>query len=312
MPESTQPSGKSVESQRIPIEKRWSPYIATLQDYIGFAINLSGGRANVKEILSVVNRMWPEVSDAFLKHELSQGVNQGRFRRSKNDTFSQGPALPMVRSNRANRGVIAGKKLLKVSPSSEVDLERAFVKNYGMILDGALYIPIRKLIGSRLGKIFDGVVIDAGDREGPRFWIVEFELASHGLESHIQSQVLGFIRALDDEKSLRRLVTTVNEYIEWGSLSEHDDGWAQDFFDRVQTKFQPRQLQPYEYVEKLIHDRIGIMIVIDEVKPDLKEVVAQLTKIRPVKIIEFQRYRGNGREIFTFSHNDMPSGHRRI
>jgi hypothetical protein len=275
---------------------------------IGYAINISGGRAELKEIYRVVKRIRPATPDSSIRSDLYRGMEDGLFRRNSDGTYSQGSAIPSDIPLQAwnASGVILDGKLLSPFRSTEKSLEDAFIRNYRLVFgEDSLYIPIKKLIGQKLRKVTDGLMLDKDEKGRGRFWIVELELASHSLDSHVQVQILGFLRALKDERSMRLLVRLVNDYIRTTDTSEEDEGWADSFLEGPQKKVYPQRLDPYEYIDTVLHENCGIIIVIDKVQPELEEIVTSLSEARPVRVVEFSAFKGEGKEIFTFSHVNM-------
>jgi len=272
---------------------------------IGYAINVSGGRAELKEIYRIVKRIRPNTPDTSIRSYLYRGMNEGVFRRNSDGSYSQGSTIPSEGPLQGwtSSGVIFEGKLLTPHRATEKSLEDAFIQNYRHVFgEESLYIPIRKLIGQRLKKITDGLMLDRDEKGQGRFWLVELELSTHSLESHVQVQVLGFLRALKDEKSLRMLVQVVNEYLVEANLSGEDEGWVDEFLEGPQKKVYPRRLDPYEYIDRVLHGSCGVVIVIDKVKPELEEIIASLSETRPVKAVEFKVFKREGRDIYAFSH----------
>jgi len=256
-----------------------------------------------------VRRIRPKTPNASIRSDLYRGIDKGLFRRFSDGSYGRGETVPLdfQPSSVTTNGLILEQKLLERYTPTEKELEEAFTQNYRLVFDEtALYIPIKKMMGQTLKKVTDGLMLDLDEKGRGRFWIVEFELSSHDLESPVQAQVLGFVRHLDDEKTLRTLVRQVHEYIaNLGSIEGEDEGWDITFFEGQQKKMYPRPLEPYQYLDSIFHGKSGVMIVIDEVTAELREVVASLAKLRPVRLVEFKAFRGNGKKAYTFSHADI-------
>ncbi len=286
-----------------------SPYVRTLTDMIGYAINLSGGRAKLREIYATVKRIRPKTPDASIRSDLYRGIDKGLFRRFPDGTYGRGETIPLEfpLDNLSMSGLIAEDKLLTPYTPLEAELEEAFIKNYRRVFDStALYIPIKKLVGQSLRKVTDGLMLDLDEKGRGRFWIVELELSTHDLESHVQAQVLGFLRALDDEKTLRKLVGIAHEYIaRVTGIDGEDEGWDITFFEGQQKKMYPRTLEPYQHLDAVFHQNSGVIIVIDEVTNELREIVESISKLRPVRVVEFKSFKDDGKKAYTFSHVDV-------
>jgi hypothetical protein len=282
----------------------------TTKDAIENAIRDFGGRANLRQINNTVLRAKKFKSKTPLdsiRSDLYRGIEARRFVRNSDGTFSLGSKAGMtfqefvVESVPQKNGVLIGGERLAPLKTKEHEMEVDFQRIYREIFGkGALYIPIKKLVGSKIKKVTDGVMLES-DEKGQRFWIVEIELGAHDLETHVQAQVLGFFRALKDEKSIRILVNTIHEFIQ---SSDADLDWADDFFSEQALKMRPRPLQPYQYLDSLLHRKAGVIIVIDEVRPELKEIVDTISGIGAVKVVEFRTFKRNEEKVHTFAHVD--------
>lgn len=109
-----------------------SPYVRTLTDMIGYAINLSGGRAKLREIYATVKRIRPKTPDASIRSDLYRGIDKGLFRRFPDGTYGRGETIPLEfpLDNLSMSGLIAEDKLLTPYTPLEAELEEAFIKNY--------------------------------------------------------------------------------------------------------------------------------------------------------------------------------------
>jgi len=101
---------------------------------------------------------------------------------------------------------------------------------------------------------------------------------------------------------MRLLVRLVNEYVRLTDSSDEDEGWADSFLEGPQKKVYPQRLDPYEYIDTVLHENCGVIIVIDKVQPELEEIISSLSETRPVRVVEFSAFKGDGKQIYTFSH----------
>lgn len=290
----------------------------TIKQAIERAIRQAGGHPDLKTIYEIVQKLKKFDSKTPLesiRSDLYRGVEAGRFVRNPNGTYSLGSKASQtvneyLSATIPSSGVIIDRRTLAPYHPKEDELEKDFALSFSEIFgETALYIPIKKLIGSRIKKITDGVMLEIDEKDCPRFWIVEVELSTHDLESHVQAQVLGFLRALKDEKSLRILVTTLHDYIQKMGSTEEGIDWVQDFFDRPQREMHPRPLQPYLYLDSLLHKGAGVIIVIDEVRPELAEIVDTILKMGPVRVVEFRTFKRHEAKVHAFSHIDLKQMH---
>jgi len=302
------------------------PATTTISDLITTAIMMAGGRAKLPQIYPVVKRVRPEVSDKSIRGDLYHGMDADKFRRNTDGTYSLGSKLKREILNRPvkfsgvhyfgmsapfqgvvsvpSEGVIFGTDLLEpYVPKEEDELEKAFIQNYKRVLgQGTQYLPIKKLVGSRIRKVTDGLLIHLNDRSKPSFWIVEIELSSHDLERHVQTQIVGFLRALEDEKTLRILIESVHR-----SITQSDDKeWYERFFmpAYIENEF-PGVPESYKFVDLLLHGDSGVLIVIDRVTPEFQEIVEFLSSKRPVRVVEFKTFKKDGELVYTFSQPDL-------
>jgi hypothetical protein len=300
--------------------------LTTISELIATAIMMAGGRAKLPQIYPVVKRVRPEVSDQSIRGDLHHGMDADKFRRNTDGTYSLGSSLKREILNRPakfsgvhyfgksgpfqgvvsvpSEGVIFGTDLLEpYAPKEEDELEKAFIQNYKKVLgQGTQYLPIKKLVGSRIKKVTDGLLIHLNDRSKPSFWIVEVELSSHNLERHVQTQFVGFLRALEYEKTLRVLIESVHR-----SITQRDDKeWYDRFFmpAYIENEF-PGVPESYKFVDSLLHGNCGVLIVIDRVTPELQEIVEFLSSKRPVRVIEFRTFKKDGELVYTFSQPDL-------
>ena len=285
-----------------------------IKDAIEQAIREAGGRAKLAQIYETVKRVKKLASKTPLesiRSDLYRGIEARRFVRNSDGTYSLGSKAGTTFQEYVSQripstsGVLIGGQRLSPYHPKENEMEKDFEKYYREIFgDGALYIPIKKLIGSRIKKVTDGVMLDLDEKGRPSFWIVEIELASHDPESHIQSQVLGFLRALKHDTSIRILLNIVHEHLQNAGLGDEDFDWATNFFHEPSIKMRPRPLQPYQYLDSLLHRKAGVIIVIDEVRPELKEIVETISEKGRVRVVEFRSFKRNQEKVHTFSHVD--------
>ena len=289
-------------------------YEPTIKDAIEKAIRQAGGHASLKTIYETVLKLKKFDSETPLesiRSDLYRGAEAGRFVRNPDKTWSLGSKASMtvkeyLSATIPSSGVIIDRRTLAPYHPKENELETDFAENFSQIFgEDALYVPIKKLIGSKLKKVTDGIMLETDEKNGPRFWIVEVELSIHDLEAHVQAQILAFLRALKDEKSLRILVTALHEYIQEIGSTEMGLDWVTGFFDKPQREMHPRRLQPYLYLDSLLHERAGVIIVIDEVRPELAEIVDTISKMGPVRVVEFRSFKRNEAKVHTFAHLDM-------
>jgi hypothetical protein len=153
-----------------------------------------------------------------------------------------------------------------------------------------LYFDIRQRMASKAKRVnvTDGVLLELR-KEGSRLWLVEYELSSHDLYSHVQPQIMGFIRSLRNPQTLRDVQLALYEEIR-----------ADEDKDKIFREFLGPTEDAFFFLDRVLHERSGVVIVIDEITPQLTEICEDFAPYAEVKVIEFKTYRKNGKEIYYF------------
>jgi len=154
-----------------------------------------------------------------------------------------------------------------------------------------IYFDIRQRMASRAKKInvTDGVLLQLRKEES-KLWVVEHELSSHDLYGHVQPQVLGFIRSLRNPQTLRDVQLALYEEIK-----------ADETKEKVFREFLGPTTDMFFFLDRVLHRKCGIVIVIDEITPQLTEICEDFARYADVKVIEFKTYQREGKEIYHFS-----------
>jgi len=155
----------------------------------------------------------------------------------------------------------------------------------------ALYFDIRQRMASKARKIVvpDGLLLQLEEGKS-KLWIVEHELSSHDLYTHIQPQISGFVRALRSLETLRDVQIALYEEIQ-----------ADKTKDKVLREFLGPTSDMFFFLDRVLHERCGIIIVIDEVTPQLMEICEDFSRDAEVRVIEFRTYQKEGEEIYLFN-----------
>ena len=287
----------------------------TISELIAEAIGLSGGKADLKQIYEVVQKAKPNSSQHSIRGVLNHAVEDGKFIRNPDHTYmvNKSPkyrklvAGLMQGLDRDGRGqLFASGAILDGTVFYPVDLpenelELLAIQNASQIFGKeALFIPKKTLVGANIKKVTDGLLLDLTDETHPAFWIVEFELGKHDPD-HILSQVSGFLRSLKHEKTKRSLVKVVYNHVE----SRKSEGMRDWYVNSFVQGFTYAGVDAHGFIDKILHGKCGVIIVIDTLTPQVKEVVSDLSDRSPVKLIEFKTYWKQGRIIHTFSQPDL-------
>jgi len=154
----------------------------------------------------------------------------------------------------------------------------------------ALYFDLRQRVASRAEKInvTDGVLLELKkEGDGPRLWLVEYELSSHDLYRHVQPQILGFIRSLRNPQTLREVQLALYEEIR-----------ADERKEKAFREFLGPDKDAFYFLDRTLHKKCGVIIVIDEVSPQLAEICEDFARYAEARVIEFKTYQKGDREIY--------------
>jgi hypothetical protein len=175
---------------------------------------------------------------------------------------------------------------------TEKELETLAVKNkYALFGENTIYFDRKMLITSiaKISKIPDGVFLAINSHGDAKLWIVEYELSSHDLHSHIFPQIAGFVKALRNE-STRRIV---KESI-YKTVRENRES-----VKKIKSILSSEE-EVYYFLELVLDRGLGIVIVIDKKTPELEEVVDSISTSMNIEsqILEFITYENDkGKKI---------------
>jgi predicted transport protein len=176
----------------------------------------------------------------------------------------------------------------------ENDLELEVI-NYSKQIFGekTVYINTKKKIGGKsLGNtIPDGFLFDFSDKDSPAFYLVEVELAKHDFYRHIFPQITKFISFFKNSTSQSDLVEKIHEFI------------IADEISKAQFLQFSGNHELFKSIKDIVEDSQNILIVIDEEKNELKEImdVYSDTWGKMVKTIIFKRFQSDLETVFSVS-----------
>ena len=186
------------------------------------------------------------------------------------------------------------EKFIEVPFEKESELEHA-VNEVKVALFGStrIYLDDKKKIGQKGGtnNLPDGYLIDLTNKQDPKIFVVENDLASHQHLKHIAVQILEF--SLSFETSKVKLKNIIKEMLqkrpnEWKKCEEFakENGYENvDFL-----------------LESIIHkkDSFNALLIIDELGDELETVLISRFKF-PVEVTTLKRYRSeNGKILYEF------------
>jgi predicted transport protein len=173
--------------------------------------------------------------------------------------------------------IIDGIRFNLWTPDKEVEEFHPIVKELAKDIFGrdSVYLPIGLRLKSEagLGAIPDGFVIDSVKKE---LYIVEVELSKHNPYKHINDQLTRFINSMDNSHTKRDVVE--------GLYTEIDGNKALEYFkEKINENL-------YRWLSKLLEQSPKIVVVIEEITPEVNEACKILMKSYDTKILEIQTY----------------------
>ena len=152
-----------------------------------------------------------------------------------------------------------------------------------------IYIDTNKKLGTKAlgGTVPDGFFIDQTDADNPAFYLVEVELASHDFFGHIFPQITKFFAFYENQTSLKSLVETLHELIE------------KDRALKRKLKRLIGKQEPFKYLNDLLHDSQNILLIINDDKREIVEVMDTYTEWRRhVKHLTVRKFISRGETAF--------------
>lgn len=192
-------------------------------------------------------------------------------------------------------------KFLKGEFKNEDEVIDLFLKNYKKMISEECFLLIaEKQFKSKNFKNFkhsisDGFLLTWTNPTTPSLYITEFELISHPINTHILPQLgdfISFIQSADKEE-----LNLVRDYL-----------YAEIKKDKLLfEKLQKTGLEVHHLLENSMED-LRILLVIDEISPELSIGLSQIEKAIKVKIrkIEISRFvNENKEESVLFTDNEQ-------
>jgi hypothetical protein len=187
--------------------------------------------------------------------------------------------------------LVDGVKYILWTPKDEEKEFHPMVKNCSKEIFGedSVYFDIRHKLSSKSGiaAVPDAYVITLSK---PYEWyIVENELASHPVYSHIVPQISKFVDSIEEletQRDIRDILDKeINEDVVLKAIIEKKTG--QD---------------SYRFLTELVSKPPKIALIIDKMTPEVEKASKSLNKLAGTRIIEFQ----------TFSREDAPNVHAHL
>jgi hypothetical protein len=183
-----------------------------------------------------------------------------------------------------------GRKFAESEFSSEEVFEK-IVKAQSKTLFGTktIYCDIKSKIDTRFSgsTIPDGFLFDFKNEKNPDFYLVEVELQKHDFEGHILPQINRFFNSLNYLAGRNKLVDSLFSFVNSNSEVE------QEFRQYLGMK------EIYKALKDIIEKSQNILLVLDDIKPELQETLERSIDWKNVKVEVLKQYTADGKTIFT-------------
>lgn len=201
-----------------------------------------------------------------------------------------------------------GTNYIEIPFCKEQELERLAVEHKDALYGkSALYFDIKTVITSiaKNSRIPNGYLITGTNSHNAKFWVIEYELADHSLDNHILGQLMGFVRAVKNEVSKKKIRDILFEEISANP----------DYRKRIKEMMIPVHNEIGFFLEKILEQNCGLIVVIDEKSERLKEEVDDIQGHKDIEshILEFARFENEmGQQAFLldtlYKESQIPKG----
>ncbi|MBA7634732.1 hypothetical protein ES703_42322 [subsurface metagenome] len=138
-------------------------------------------------------------------------------------------------------------------------------------------------------NVTDGLLLDLNSKPYS-FWIVEYELASHSISSHVQPQVINFMRALRNPETLREIQLDL-----YNEIRNNPDKMK-----RLEEKAGKEDL--FFFLDQLLHKKPGVLVVIDEYTAEFEDVLDYISlRAEEVRVLQLKRYTHGDENVYRFN-----------
>jgi hypothetical protein len=152
-----------------------------------------------------------------------------------------------------------------------------------------IYLDDKKKIGSKGGvnNLPDGYLLDLTNKQDPKIFVVENDLASHQHLKHIAVQILEF--SLSFESSKVKIKNIIKEM-----LQKRPQDWAKCEAFARDNKYDNIDYLLESIIQK--HDSFNALLIIDELGNELETVLISRFKF-PVEVTTLKRFKANSGNI---------------
>ena len=191
--------------------------------------------------------------------------------------------------------ILFGKNKFEIEPYElESDFEDTVAELQNEIFgSNRLYFNFKKKIGiqGKTNNIPDGYLLDLSSNSMPKIFVVENELAIHGLK-HIAVQVLEFSLSYESSKQ------KIKQFLRDGIISDPNKK------NIVDTYIHENKFENIDYLlDKALsvqkNAEINVLVIIDQIDEELEK--ALLEKFRfPIEILTIERYKNGTDFCYSF------------
>jgi len=177
--------------------------------------------------------------------------------------------------------------------TQEKDFEDVVRKNTKLIFGSStIYIDLKTRIKtiSLGGSVPDGLLFDLKNIDSPEFYLVEIELAKHDFYRHIFPQVTKFFAFYRNSKAQNELIEKVFSFTQLNKALE----------DEFKKFLKGKEI--FKFIKDTIENSQNILIVIDEMKPELPEMTDTYREwSKMVRIVVLKEYRYDSGRILSLT-----------
>lgn len=177
----------------------------------------------------------------------------------------------------------SNNKFTEFTYTYERDFEEVLRNNTQLLFGmSTIYIDLKAKIDtvSLGGSVPDGLLFDLKNVDSPEFYLVEVELAKHDFYRHIFPQITRFFAFFRNSKAQNELIEKVF------SVIQSDKELEKEFKQFLKGR------EIFKFIKDTIENSQNILLVIDEMKPELPEMIDTYTEwSKMVKLIVLKEYR---------------------
>jgi len=177
--------------------------------------------------------------------------------------------------------IFNGSKFEQIIYKSEEIFEGDIVNNSKILFgEKSVYIDYKRKINTKNigGSIPDGFLLNLADIENPIFYLVEVELSTHSFYEHIFPQITKFFAFFKNRQSRNDLLDKIYSIIQMDTNIQSE------------IKKLSNGKEIYKLIKDAIEDNPNILLIIDENKQELPEIIETYTdtwgKILKLEIIK--------------------------